>query len=164
MASSSSLAASLLALLVAVVAAAPLQAQTTPEGKAKAAIGQALRAAFPMPLSDIRTQQLTGRRLVLKKGRIVMNNGRSVDNVYLNGKIHVEGSSSKPSGQDAVFEAGAKFFVVGLWTNSDGVGLMLMSPDQKLGGNLKFPFPHGTIPSVAYVFAQISEVVSVDSP
>lgn len=153
--------AALLWMLIAVVAAGPSQAQTTPEAKAKMAIGAALRSAFPLPLTDIRTQRLTGQRLVLKKGTLVMSGDRSVDNVYANGKIQLDG---KASGQVTAFQAGAQFFVVGISVNSGGVGFMLISPDQTLGGNLKFPFRNGAIPPVGEVFAQIGQVFSADRP
>jgi hypothetical protein len=72
-----------------------------------------------------------------------------------------------PPADNREFVAGEKFFVTRISTGPDGVTFAFMSDpikDQRYKGNLKFPFPRGTVPSPGDVAAMVAEVIKIDAP
>jgi hypothetical protein len=98
-----------------------------------------------------------------KKGRITHNvlGGKSFLRDLGNTMQHPDDSNI----QQRVFVSGEKFWVIGISAVNDGVIFRLYSDpydDVRYWGELKFPFPKGSVPPADEVAGTVAEVLTVD--
>lgn len=167
------------------VAAALLAAALPPaRGQDPDSVLQKLKAKFILTQTTANKSDIVtaGSVLVLQKDRLVMyslNNPLPPQSTYKKGKIarnvlggksflrdlgNTMNNPSEAAIQQRVFVAGEKFWVTGINAVRDGVIFRLYSDpydDVRYWGELKFPFPKGSVPPADEFLATVAEVVTV---
>ena len=128
--------------------------------------------------SDILT---AGSILVLRKSQLVMyalNNPAPPQSTYKKGRITKNfgfggallnnlNNPNQAAPEQRIFMAGEKFWVIGMGAVRDGVVFKLYSDPYdgvRYWGELKFPFPKGSVPAADELLNTIAEVLTVQPP
>jgi len=149
-----------------------------------ASIQQKLIAKYPLTKATAdRTDIVTaGAVLVLEKDNLLMYTTTTTIppvNTYKNGKLSqgifsgtkkcafcafVPVISSVPAVDQRTFVSGEKFWVTGIEAHDDGIVFALLSDpynDVRYYSQLKFPFPHGSVPPADTFMNTVAEVIKV---